>query len=88
MMLRQRGPEEHGLQPHVHQVRDGILQAAADNHNGEDVCPMWEAFAAYGLAPTPSAGCQQHQPDERLQHPRELLEAATSRPANAGPIRT
>ena len=30
-------------------VRDGIIQAAVDNHGGEDVCLIWEAFAAFGL---------------------------------------
>ena len=30
-------------------VRDGIIQAATDNHGGEDVCLIWEAFAAFGL---------------------------------------
>jgi hypothetical protein len=30
-------------------VRDGIIQAATDNHGGADVCTIWTAFAAYGL---------------------------------------
>lgn len=30
-------------------ARDGILQAAADNFGGADVCLLWRAFAAYGL---------------------------------------
>jgi extracellular elastinolytic metalloproteinase len=30
-------------------VRDGILQAAMDNHGGEDVCLLWSAFAGFGL---------------------------------------
>ncbi len=30
-------------------TRDGIIQAAADNFGGEDVCLLWEAFAAFGL---------------------------------------
>ena len=30
-------------------VRDGILQAAVDNHGGEDVCRIWSAFAGMGL---------------------------------------
>ncbi|MCH9649047.1 MAG: M36 family metallopeptidase [Deltaproteobacteria bacterium] len=29
--------------------RDGIIQAATDNFGGEDVCTLWEAFAAFGL---------------------------------------
>jgi hypothetical protein len=30
-------------------IRNGIIQAAVDNHGGEDVCRMWTAFAAFGL---------------------------------------
>lgn len=30
-------------------ARDGIIQAAMDNHGGEDVCLLWEAFAGFGL---------------------------------------
>jgi hypothetical protein len=30
-------------------VRDGIIQAATDNHGGADVCLIWQTFAAYGL---------------------------------------
>ncbi len=29
--------------------RDGIIQAATDSFGGEDVCLIWEAFAAFGL---------------------------------------
>jgi extracellular elastinolytic metalloproteinase len=30
-------------------VRDGIIQAAVDNHGGADVCRVWTAFAGIGL---------------------------------------
>jgi extracellular elastinolytic metalloproteinase len=29
--------------------RNGIMQAAADNFGGEDVCTIWQAFAGFGL---------------------------------------
>lgn len=29
--------------------RDGILKAAQENYNGEDVCLVWKALAAFGL---------------------------------------
>jgi extracellular elastinolytic metalloproteinase len=35
--------------PTFTEVRDGILQAAIDNHGGEDVCLLWDAFAGFGL---------------------------------------
>ena len=30
-------------------IRDGIIQAAIDNYNGDDVCILWKSFAAFGL---------------------------------------
>ena len=30
-------------------VRDGIIQAATDNHGSADVCLLWSTFAAFGL---------------------------------------
>src|SRR4029453_9861079 len=37
-------------------IRDGIIQAAVDNHGGEDVCRMWTAFAAFGLGSNAVSG--------------------------------
>lgn len=37
-------------------VRDGILQAALDNHGGEDVCRIWSAFAGMGLGTNALSG--------------------------------
>ncbi len=31
------------------EARDAILQAATDNHSGEDLCTVWGAFAAFGM---------------------------------------
>jgi extracellular elastinolytic metalloproteinase len=36
--------------------RDGIIQAATSSFNGEDVCTIWEAFAAFGLGTNASTG--------------------------------
>lgn len=30
-------------------IRDGMIQVAMDNFEGEDVCTLWETFSAYGL---------------------------------------
>ncbi|MBI2346926.1 MAG: M36 family metallopeptidase [Deltaproteobacteria bacterium] len=30
-------------------VRDGVIQAATDNYDGEDLCSVWRAFAEFGL---------------------------------------
>ncbi|HSR68099.1 MAG TPA: M36 family metallopeptidase [Acidobacteriota bacterium] len=37
-------------------ARDGILQAAQANFNGEDVCDIWEAFAERGLGVNATSG--------------------------------
>jgi extracellular elastinolytic metalloproteinase len=37
-------------------IRNGIIQAAVDNHGGEDVCLMWSAFAAFGLGSNAVSG--------------------------------
>ena len=49
MLYVVEGLKNSACNPTFTQVRDGIIQAAVDNHGGEDVCPMWEAFAAFGL---------------------------------------
>ncbi|MEM6792994.1 MAG: M36 family metallopeptidase, partial [Acidobacteriota bacterium] len=36
--------------------RDAIIQAAADNFGGADVCDLWDAFAAFGLGSNAISG--------------------------------
>lgn len=43
------GMKNTACSPTFLNTRDGIIQAAVDNHGGEDVCLLWEAFAAFGL---------------------------------------
>jgi extracellular elastinolytic metalloproteinase len=50
------GLKNTACNPTFTQIRDGIIQAAVDNHGGEDVCPMWEAFAAFGLGTNAVSG--------------------------------
>ena len=49
MLYVNEGLKNTACNPTFTQVRDGIIQAAMDNHGGEDVCRIWEAFAAFGL---------------------------------------
>ena len=49
MLYVVEGLKNTACNPTFTQVRDGIIQAAVDNHGGEEVCPMWEVFAAFGL---------------------------------------
>ncbi len=56
MLYVNEGLKNTACNPTFTQIRDGILQAAADNHGGEDVCRMWEAFAAYGLGTNAVSG--------------------------------
>jgi extracellular elastinolytic metalloproteinase len=37
-------------------ARDGIIAAATANHGGEDVCLIWNAFAAFGLGTNAISG--------------------------------
>lgn len=56
MLYVNEGLKNTACNPTFTQVRDGIIQAAVDNHGGEDVCPMWEAFAAFGLGTNAVSG--------------------------------
>lgn len=56
MLYVNEGLKNTACSPTFTQVRDGIIQAASDNHGGEDVCRMWEAFAAYGLGTNAVSG--------------------------------
>ena len=50
------GVQNAACTPTFTQMRDGIIQAAADNHEGEDVCPLWQVFAAFGLGTSAVSG--------------------------------
>ena len=49
MLYVNEGMKNTACSPTFLDARDGIIQAAADNHGGEDVCRLWEAFARRGL---------------------------------------
>jgi hypothetical protein len=49
MLYVNEGLKNTACSPTFLDNRDGIIQAAVDNYAGEDVCLLWEAFAAYGL---------------------------------------
>jgi len=49
MLYVNEGLKNTSCSPTFVDGRDGIIQAATDNYGGEDVCLLWEAFAAYGL---------------------------------------
>ncbi len=44
-----QGLKNAACSPTFLDVRDGIIAAAASLNGGEDVCRIWEAFAAFGL---------------------------------------
>ena len=56
MLYVNEGLKNTACNPTFTQIRDGIIQAAQDNHGGQDVCRMWEAFAAYGLGTNAVSG--------------------------------
>ncbi|MCB1055201.1 MAG: M36 family metallopeptidase [Acidobacteria bacterium] len=56
MLYVNEGLKNTACSPTFLDARDGIIQAAVDNYGGVDVCPLWEAFAAYGLGTDASTG--------------------------------
>jgi extracellular elastinolytic metalloproteinase len=56
MLYVNEGLKNTACNPTFTQVRDGIIQAAMDNHGGEDVCWVWEAFAGFGLGTNAVSG--------------------------------
>ncbi len=49
MLYVNEGLKATACSPTFTDVRDGIIQAAMNLHGGEDVCPLWHAFAGFGL---------------------------------------
>jgi extracellular elastinolytic metalloproteinase len=49
MLYVNEGLMNTACSPTFTDVRDGILQAAIDNYGGQDVCLLWDTFAAFGL---------------------------------------
>ncbi len=49
MLYVNEGLKNTACSPTFPEARDGIIQAAVDNHGGEDVCRLWDAFARRGL---------------------------------------
>ena len=56
MLYVNEGLKNTICRPAFTDIRDGIIQAAVDNHGGEDVCRMWTAFAAFGLGSNAVSG--------------------------------
>ena len=56
MLYVNEGLKNSACSPAFTDVRDGYIQAAVDNFGGEDVCTLWEAFAAFGLGVDASSG--------------------------------
>jgi extracellular elastinolytic metalloproteinase len=49
MLYVNEGMKYTSCNPTFLDARDGIIQATVDNYGGDDVCLVWEAFAAFGL---------------------------------------
>jgi extracellular elastinolytic metalloproteinase len=66
-------------------ARDGIIQAATDNFGGQDVCLIWEAFAAFGLGTNAvSGGSNSTNPTNGFNVPASC-QCQPNAVANAGP---
>ncbi len=56
MLYVNEGLKNTACSPTFLNVRDGIIQAATDNFAGQDVCTLWQAFAAYGMGTNAVSG--------------------------------
>jgi len=56
MLYVNEGLKNTACNPTFTQVRDGIIQAVTDIRGGEDVCLVWQAFAAFGLGTNAVSG--------------------------------
>jgi subtilisin-like proprotein convertase family protein len=56
MLYVNEGLQNTICSPAFTDVRDGIIQAAMDNHGGQDVCLLWNAFAGFGLGSNAVSG--------------------------------
>ena len=82
MLYVVEGLKNTACNPTFTQIRDGIIAAAMSNHGGEDVCRMWEAFAAYGLGTNAvSGGANSTAPINGFKDAREYY-----RESSAGPM--
>jgi hypothetical protein len=48
MLYLQEGMQTVNCSPTFLDLRDAIIESATNNHGGEDVCPLWDAFARRG----------------------------------------
>ena len=68
-------------------ARDGIIQAAVDSFGGEDVCLLWEAFAAFGLGTDAvSGGSNSTNPTNGFSVPASCGGTTTEPVCEANPI--
>jgi extracellular elastinolytic metalloproteinase len=66
-------------------ARDGIIAAAQAAHSGEDVCLLWETFAAFGLGTNAvSGGSSSTSPTNGFETPA-ACQCSPAAVANAGP---
>lgn len=56
MLYVNEGLKNTSCNPTFIDARNGILQAAANNYGGADVCSLWVAFAEFGLGSNASTG--------------------------------
>ncbi len=72
MLYINEGLKNTACSPTFVDNRDGIIQAATDNFGGEDVCLLWETFAAFGLGTDAvSGGSNSRNPTNGFSVPPE-----------------
>ena len=77
MLYVNEGLMNTSCSPAFTDVRDGIIQAATDNHDGADVCLLWTTFAGFGLgANAVSGGANGTSPTDGAGLPGACLASA------------
>jgi extracellular elastinolytic metalloproteinase len=84
MLYVTEGLKNTACSPTFVDARNGIIAAATAAHDGEDVCLLWGAFAAFGLGTNAiSGGSNGTRPTNGFQLPAECL-CSPQPVANAG----
>ena len=81
MLYVNEGLKNTACSPTFLDARDGIIQAAVDNHGGEDVCRLWDAFARRGLGSDASTTGSNSSATNGINLPVQCTAACASPPA-------
>lgn len=85
MLYVNEGMQNTACSPSFLAARDGIIRAATDNHGSQDLCRVWETFAAFGMGVDATTGASNSFANVRngFDKPQACCTAADNLPAPA-----